>query len=145
MKLIHRPNLTDQFLGVVVTDHSVAAGEIDIVERGCRHELIRGVCDGVEDGGQAMFRNHLIDGIGDTVGGVAVLRDAVELEAPYAKILNEVARFPCSQFTLAWIYRCKRDNDVAVLRSNFSDFVIADSLRPNAALAQKVLFPYECV
>ena len=64
-----------------------------------------------------------------------VLHDAVELESPHPVLLDEVARLARTHPALARIDRGERDDEVVVVRGVLGNFVVADALGAEAALA----------
>ena len=89
----------------------------------------------VKDRGQLVLRDHLVDRVGDAIGGIDVLHDAVEFEAAHAVPLDEIARLARAHPALARVDRGERDHDVGVLRRVLRDLVIAHALGADAALA----------
>ena len=74
----------------VVDQHWLAVFEPD--PAAAAHSGAHAGVPGVEDRGQPVLGDHLVDRLGHPVGGVCVLHDPVELETFDPEILDQVAR-----------------------------------------------------
>src|SRR3569833_1994557 len=89
----------------------------------------------MKDGRQAMFREHLVQRVGDPVGRVDVLHDAVKFETADPVMFHEIARFARAEPALARIDRGKRNDNVSVGSGELGDLVVTDTPRPEGAFA----------
>ncbi len=86
---IHR-DIIDQHRLAVFQAHAATAA----------HAGAHAGVSGVEDRGQAIFGDDFVDRIADAIGRVAVLGDAMELEALHAEVLDQITGLTRAELAL---------------------------------------------